>query len=352
MRPKKSARDLPPRMLMRVRPTKGGKDWVGYYYNARTEDGKRKEIPLGRDLNEAKRKWAELECVTAPLDTSLMSHVFDRYIRHILPGKARSTQKDNMDSIKQLRSVFDTAPIDAITPQMIAMYRDTRSAKIRANRELALLSHIFNTAREWGYTSRENPCRGVRKNKEEPRDFYASKKIWDAVYSLACDELKDAMDLAYLTGQRPGDVLKMKVADIQDGALLVKQGKTKKFLRIVLEQDGIRSELGKVLDRILSRPHRINKSNIITTMQDQPLNKWTLRLRFERARSAAAENARFAGDEDMASTIMQFQFRDIRPKAASEISDLHDASKLLGHSDKQITETVYRRIGESVKPTR
>ena len=32
--------------------------------------------------------------------------------------------------------------------------------------------------------------------------------------------------------------------------------------------------------------------------------------------------------------------------------DLSDASRLLGHTDKRITETVYRRVGEIVKPTR
>lgn len=41
-----------------------------------------------------------------------------------------------------------------------------------------------------------------------------------------------------------------------------------------------------------------------------------------------------------------------RPKAASEILDLGDASRLLGHTDKRITETVYRRVEEIVKPTR
>ena len=54
----------------------------------------------------------------------------------------------------------------------------------------------------------------------------------------------------------------------------------------------------------------------------------------------------------MACRIKAFQFRDIRPKAASEIASLDDASKLLGHTDKQITQKVYRRVGEVVKPTR
>jgi integrase len=339
-------------MLRRVRPRKDGTLWVAYYYNGRDDNGNRIEIPLGSDLNEAKRQWAELECVTAPVDTGFMTHIFDRYIKVILPQKARSTQKDNHDAIRQLRKVFDSAPIDAITPQMIAGYRDARSAKIRANREIALLSHIFNTAREWGYTSKENPCRGVRKNKEEPRDFYADRDVWNAVYQCASMELRDAMDLAYLTGQRPGDVLKMRESDIKDGALLVKQGKTKKFLRIMLDSAGVRSELGKLIDRILARPHRINRGPIITTQQDQPLTKWTLRTRFESARSTAAQQVRLANQEDLARKIEQFQFRDIRPKAASEIENIHEASKLLGHSEREITEKVYRRIGETVKPTR
>ncbi len=40
------------------------------------------------------------------------------------------------------------------------------------------------------------------------------------------------MDIAYLTGQRPADVRKMMITDIRDNALRVRQGKTKKFLRI------------------------------------------------------------------------------------------------------------------------
>jgi integrase len=47
-----------------------------------------------------------------------------------------------------------------------------------------------------------------------------------------------------------------------------------------------------------------------------------------------------------------FQFPDIRPKAASEMASLDDASSLLGHTDKQITKRVYRRAGESVKSTK
>lgn len=51
MRAKKAAnRDLPPRMIRRVLTLKGGKEWVGYYYDGRNEEGKRVEIPLGGGL--------------------------------------------------------------------------------------------------------------------------------------------------------------------------------------------------------------------------------------------------------------------------------------------------------------
>lgn len=55
----------------------------------------------------------------------------------------------------------------------------------------------------------------VRKNKETPQDFYANDAVWNAVYKKAVPELKDAMDLAYLTGQRPADVLVMRRDDIE-----------------------------------------------------------------------------------------------------------------------------------------
>lgn len=70
------------------------------------------------------------------------------------------------------------------------------------------------------------------------------------------------------------------------------------------------------------------------------------------ARTTALEQASEAGQDDLSQRIKAFQFRDIRPKAASEIDSLEDTSKRLGHTDKQITQKVYRRVGEVVKPTK
>lgn len=363
MRPKSTARDLPPRMLRRTKRLVSGKVWESFYYNGRDADGKRVEIPLGSDLPEAKRKWAELESKPAPADTRVMKVVFDRYERDIIPKKAPSTQKENGWSLTHLRAVFDNAPIDALTPQHIAQYRDNRKsqtkgatagkpAPVRANREITLLSHIWNLAREWGYTAKQNPCTGVSKNKEKPRDFYADDLVWNAVLKHAVEELKDAMDLAYLTGQRPADVLKMMESDVRNGALEVKQNKGSKLLRIMLDDNGIRSELGLVLDRIRARPRKVRSFYLIATPEGTALNKGTLRTRFDNARRDAAKEAEENENKVLAGRIRAFQFRDSRPKAASEIESISEASKLLGHSEQEITKKVYRRVGEKVKPTR
>lgn len=352
--------DLPPRMLRRRKKFKSGKIWESFYYNGRDEDGKRIEIPLGNDLNEAKRKWAELECKPAPTETGTLRHIFKKYEIEVVPTKAPRTQLENQWCLKQLRPVFENAHIDAITPQHIATYRDKRTAKVRANREIALFSHIFNLAREWGYTTKENPCRGVRKNKEKPRDFYVDENVWAAVYGAAPSELKDAMDLAYFTGQRPADVLKMAFTDIKDGALEVRQNKTSKFLRILLKRDdGSNTELGNVIDRIKSRPRKVKSLSLIATPAGTPLNKPTLRIRFDKARDEAARkildeatDETRAEAEALAARIRQFQFRDIRPKAASDIADLASAAALLGHTEQELTRKVYVRKGATVKPTR
>ena len=352
MRPKYSAKDLPPRMLRRTKTLASGKVWESFYYNGRDAHGRRKEIPLGSDLNEAKRKWAELEGKPAATDTSLCKFIFDKYAKEIIPTKAARTQKDNGHELAQLRKVFDNAPINSVTPQHIAQYRDKRSAKVRGNREIALFQHIFNMAREWGYTAKENPCKGVRRNKELARTYYADADVWDAVYAEARDELKDAMDIAYLTGQRPADVLKMRLSDISATSIKVRQGKTNKFQQIMLnDESGNRTQLGKTVDAIRRRDRKVVSLSPISMPNGQPMKDYNIRYRWEEAREKAAKKVE-TDNPDFAKHIMGFQFRDIRPKAASEIEDINDASKLLGHTKEKITKDVYRRVGEKVKPTK
>lgn len=139
------------------------------------------------------------------------------------------------------------------------------------------------------------------------------------------------MDLAYLTAQRPSDVLIIREADIQDGHLQIAQSKTSKKLRIMLDVDGSPTALGELVARLCEqrRQRGVAGPYLITTPDGRRMTSSMLRIRFDEARSAAAGAALEELDETLATAIRQFQFRDIRPKAASEIADLGRASGCL-----------------------
>jgi len=71
-------------------------------------------------------------------------------------------------------------PLEAIEPKHVVQYLRYRSktAKVRANREKALLNAIWNFARQSGYTSLANPCAGIKGNKETGRDTYVEDEMF------------------------------------------------------------------------------------------------------------------------------------------------------------------------------
>ncbi|WP_426160717.1 tyrosine-type recombinase/integrase [Pseudomonas sp. DWR1-3-2b2] len=173
------------------------------------------------------------------------------------------------------------------------------------------------------------------------------------MYEAAVQELKDAMDLAYLTGQRPADALKVATTDLNAGFLMIKQGKSAKKLRLRLEEDGVESGLSAFINDLQERRalNGIKTSRLITNTSGLRMSQQMLRNRWDEARDKAAIKAGADGDSALAVLIRQFQFKDIRPKAASEIELTH-ASRLLGHSTEEMTKKVYGRVGEIVKPTK
>ncbi|MDD5056596.1 MAG: tyrosine-type recombinase/integrase [Sideroxydans sp.] len=346
-RPSKNL-NLPPKM--RARPKAGGILW--YYYDA---GGKpRKEIPLGCDYTAAVRKWAELEQDKPEKAAQLLTfkNVADRYIRDVLPTKAARTQRDNLIELEWLFKFFNAppAPLDSIKPGHIRQYMDLRgkTGKIRANREKALFSHIWNMARSWGLTDKPNPCAGIKGFSEVGRDIYIEDAVLEAVWEAADITLRDALDLAYLTGQRPADALSMRETDIRDGMLVVEQNKTGKKLRIELV-----GELADLVARIKKRKesYKIHTLALICTEAGRALTEGALRSRFDKARTAAVKTK-----PELAEAIKAFQFRDLRAKAGTDKADtdgMRAAQEQLGHENMAMTEHYVRsRKGQKVSPTR
>lgn len=102
------------------------------------------------------------------------------------------------------------------------------------------------------------------------------------VYDAADQVLRDAMDLACLTGQPPADVRQPDRRNVKDGALVLRQEDTRTPMRIA-----ITGELKSLIDRLLNRD-RPDDAPIGTRQllgQDWlPIAKDPLRYRFDRAR--------------------------------------------------------------------
>jgi hypothetical protein len=218
--------NLPRGMRARVRPS------ATYYFY----DTGEREIPLGKDYVSAVRQWAELQGGNAPAEA--VQAVTFRAVAELylaspkFAGKAPRTQKDNLGELKQLYRFFDEppAPLEAIEPHHVAKYRDWRKST-HSTHEIALLSAIWSWAREQGYTKLANPTTDVERNRGPGRDVFVTDEMFERVYQQADQPTRDAMDLAHLAGQRPGDSLRMREQHIVDGALRCSRGRPEQGAR-------------------------------------------------------------------------------------------------------------------------
>ncbi len=353
---------------MRARP-RGLK--IHYYFD--TGQKPRREIPLGSDYVVAIQRWAELNAEVASEDTRVVTFVSLKlaYWKTVIPTKAPRTQLDNEKEVEWLLKFFGDPPVvlDQIEPVNVRQYmtwrveearkvaaernaariKDKRPAipidpkigQVRANREKALFSHMWNYARQEGFTKLPNPCMGIKGFREDGRDVLVSESLLDRLIEKADLPLQFAVRLANVTGQRPADVLRMGKHHICDGVLHVSQGKTRAKLRIVIE-----GELKNLLEEIDAYKVAVKAScaQLLVNDSGQPLSKHMLRDRFDAAREAAGIEKAI------------FQFRDLRAKAATEADEAGGtrvAQALLGHTTEGMTASYIRhKVGKKVSPIR
>lgn len=161
-RDRKSAGGLLP--LMEARPHKDGKT-ITYRYHQRGGT----PMNLGTDKAVAIRKVLDLNGKAQ--DGGTVGQLWRLYKEsRAYTGLSDGTQSDYAEYWGRLSKVFERGIVSAIKPSDIAKYlRVYRAdAPVLANREAALLSNLFNLAVERGDIDR-NPCKDVRRNKEQPR---------------------------------------------------------------------------------------------------------------------------------------------------------------------------------------
>ena len=230
------------------------------------------------------------------------------------------------------------APLDEIEPAHVRRYLDWRKdTPGGANNEIGYLSAIFNYAREQGWTSKENPCRNVKKHSKKRREVYIEDYLYQAVYQAASQQMRDLMDIAYITGQRPVDIVGIHSSHIHEGILHISQQKTGAKLRF---------EISGKLKEIIDRIHQDN-GYLFLNSHGKPLSRAALSRQFLELRKTVMQQR-----PELAEELSAFQFRDLRAKAATDIylaADTRSASDQLGHASEQMTK-IYIRRGKILKP--
>jgi integrase len=246
-RDRQSQLGLLPRM--EARPLKSG----GFTYRYHPFNGK--PINLGRDKGVAIRQVLDMS--NKATDEGQLSRLWRLYQeRPEFKRLAESTKDQYRDNWKELEKVFARGVVAATKPKDIARYLrvERASAPVVANREVALLSNLFNLAVELGDIDR-NPCKEVRRNPEESRDRLVEAKELSAFVAWALQQgpsnvvLVSMAQFAALTGNRRAEFLKLHWPQIDEEIIRLQRAKQrgKKSKRELI---GVSAALQEVLDRM------------------------------------------------------------------------------------------------------
>lgn len=328
-----------------------------YYYRVppgfeSSWDGK-KQFRLGSTLPEAYKTWADR--LSTLDDAKTIGDLLDRYALEVVPKKEVTTQAQNASAIKRLSAVMGAHALHALKPRHIYQYVDKRAAKTSAHREIEVLSHAFTMAVKWGYLDR-HPFKGeVRLDGEKPRTRYVED--WEIVKRLSIESKRKAgsvlaiqayMRLKLLTGMRRGDLLRLTMSDLKEDGIHVMLGKTEGSTgkRLIYEWS---EQLREAVEMAKSvRPVKIAPWLFCNRRGECYLNETT-----GRADGWDTMWRNFLTRVIEETKVREhFTEHDLRAKCASDAETLEHARALLAHADGKVTQRIYRRKPERVRPLR
>lgn len=337
-RPRTRNKHLPRRLYLRS----------GAYYFTH-KDGRQERLlnPDGTraDYGQSLKMWAERTGGKPEGPIKTLGDAFDAYqfaMQNGLLAKKKSARsiKNNLQQFKALRKVFRQQPPEDTQPSDIYAFMDNRVDKngrpvrFQANREVELLSSVFNWLIRKGRVQ-SNPCKLVQRFEEKPRDRDVEAWEFEAVYSLASPRMQCAMEIARLTGDREGDILRLARPSLKERGVDVISGKTNRKKR-----NRWTPALRAVVDRLIGLQGPVPTLHLFVGRRGQPLSESGFQTEWQRLMAQA-----------MATGVIKerFTFHDIRAMAAGEYGE--GKHELLGNSP-EVAERVYSRKIVEVTPIR
>ncbi|MEW6648522.1 MAG: site-specific integrase [Pseudomonadota bacterium] len=272
----------------------------------------------------------------APAEKMTVAEALDRYLREVTPTKRPSTQKNERKKAKNLLEYLGKYGLVAVTPQLVAQYRDTRLSEGRADNtvrlELALLSHLYTTAiREWDVGLTFNPVGNIRKpspgqGRERRLEPDEEKRLIEACTRASNPMLGWIVRLALETGMRAGEIvgLRRKHVDLHQRYVLLPETKNGTPRTVPLTREATR-----ILSEAASHPIRPIDTDLI--FWGEPGHDGKRRgYQFQPAWYRALKQA----------GIQELRFHDLRHEAISRMVEAglsdQEVSAISGHKSMQM----------------
>jgi integrase len=359
-RPRTKDRDLP----------KGFRHVDGRWYWRPTDEATREictrlapgraSIACGATKDEARQWW--VKTILPALDKAweatdaagtvaeLLATFEEREIPHLKSTAAQEAYKRNCGVLKKkfgatryAKTEVEAARGNCLRRMDVQRYLDDARTDrpVAANKEIHMLHRVFRLASaRWGLTE-YNPCATVEYNTETPRDTYINDATYQKVYAVASPVLKCMMDIAQMTGARIGMIYDIRIADIANEGLWLRQNKLKRgeskkaqifewsadLADTIARAQEIRKHVQGGQSSVATMPHAF----LFLTRAGKPYTKESFKSLWVRALAKA--------EIDRGS----FHFHDIRAKAGSDSESDAEAQKRLNHTDPTTTKRVYRR---------
>lgn len=304
----------------------------GAYYYARWSAAEKKTVwkRLGETYAQMLMGLAEFHEDSA----FTMADLLERYRRDVSNTQGVNTRRQRDWQLDKLKASFGKMIPESVTTRHVYRFLDEygADAPVSANRMVSLLHRVFVKAIRWGYVS-ANPAQGVEKHEERPRRRYITDAEYAMLLQAVPPHVARAVELAYLTGQRVGDLISLKWGQVQADGIHLVQAKTGTELIIERSQ-----ELDALLERC--RGGKVVGRHVLVDDNGQPFNYWGVANPFRKTVKALQAAGKLTD---------RITFHDLRRKAGSDV----DAdSELLGHLDKRTRDRVYRVKPKRAKPTR
>jgi integrase len=279
------------------------------------------EVAFGSNPSEEKRMFRDAPLVSEVCDRFMDEHV----MVHLKPSSQRTYKICVESKIKPKLGMYK---VEALTRADVTKFMHVlRDSPIQANRTFAALSKMMNLCEQWGLRpDGSNPCRHVKKYKENKRERYLSNEEMERLGNVLNQSEIDGTETPYvvaafklliLTGARLGEIQTLKWEYIKEGCFMLPDSKTgaKKVY--------FGPEVKELLERLPPKPN--NPYVVAGPIEGEYMNDMQKPWRRIRRR---------AGLEDVTIHDLRHTFASFMVTAGHSLPMI---GKLLGHSQPQTT---------------